>query len=494
MMSSPMSNLKKGKKVPLGSAAHNQNVPYRHADDALLEEVTSRMTTKNNLIAPSRQGLTRENACSTPTDLDLMHTMISRIAILEKQTQIQAKQLFDKDKRISVLEDKCRLYQKLNVEDANSSRYVRDLETRCLLYQQQISEMEEFLLDYGMMWVGEKDEEETSDESNTDTQTKVGEMWEPSASLADNDSLQQPPKSTNRYNIDFDKLIANIKELNMIAGDGETQIEKTKSGARFKIPDPVQLILYSNGMVMFDGPFRSYDEKTTQICIADLKDGFFPTELQSRYPEGVPFKVVDKRDVTFEPKQSVKAFAGQGQSLGGDTQPSRLVPSIVHKQTPVSTGRTESTLPGTKLTANQFLSHLPASVIRSGRVIDIRSSLSDSLKGPEQQACPVTIVQTETMQEIKERLELEESERPPSGRNITTLRIKDMDNHTYVLKMKFSDTIGDIISYLSSLSDNKDYQLVSTFPRKVYSDLSESLFNAGLTPNASLHLRAAGQS
>ena len=58
---------------------------------------------------------------------------------------------------------------------------------------------------------------------------------------------------------------------------------------------------------------------------------------------------------------------------------------------------------GTKLTADQFLSHLPTSVVRSGKVIDIRRSLTDTLKGAEPEACPVTIVETETMQEIKDR-------------------------------------------------------------------------------------------
>jgi len=55
------------------------------------------------------------------------------------------------------------------------------------------------------------------------------------------------------------------------------------------------------------------------------------------------------------------------------------------------------------LTADQFLSHLPASVIRRGKVIDIRSSLTDTLKGQEREVCPVTVVHTETMQEIKDR-------------------------------------------------------------------------------------------
>lgn len=43
----------------------------------------------------SNQGYISETV-GAPTDIDLMQTMISRIAILEKHIQIQAKQLADK--------------------------------------------------------------------------------------------------------------------------------------------------------------------------------------------------------------------------------------------------------------------------------------------------------------------------------------------------------------------------------------------------------------
>ena len=47
------------------------------------------------------------------------------------------------------------------------------------------------------------------------------------------------------------------------------------------------------------------------------------------------------------------------------------------------------------------------------------------------------------------RLEMEESMRPQTPRNITTLRIKsETGNHTYILKMKFTETIGDLKKYL----------------------------------------------
>lgn len=57
------------------------------------------------------------------------------------------------------------------------------------------------------------------------------------------------------------------------------------------MPDAVPLTLYANGIVMFAGPFRPLSEATTQECLQDIMDGFFPAELQNRFPDGVPFSV-----------------------------------------------------------------------------------------------------------------------------------------------------------------------------------------------------------
>ena len=57
------------------------------------------------------------------------------------------------------------------------------------------------------------------------------------------------------------------------------------------MPDPVPLTLYANGIVMFSGPFRPYAEPTTQQCMQDILDGYFPTELQNKFPDGIPFAV-----------------------------------------------------------------------------------------------------------------------------------------------------------------------------------------------------------
>ena len=55
--------------------------------------------------------------------------------------------------------------------------------------------------------------------------------------------------------------------------------------------DPIPLALYKNGFAMFSGPFRSYSDPVNHQFIRDLTDGYFPAELKTKYPKGVPFLV-----------------------------------------------------------------------------------------------------------------------------------------------------------------------------------------------------------
>ena len=132
--------------------------------------------------------------------------------------------------------------------------------------------------------------------------------------------------------------------------------------------------------------------------------------------------MTDKRSVVFEDKRE-KVFTGTGQVLGGDSRPSRLVPSNMNqgeknkiriqymqqkesKQTSTSPPdvMTESEIPGKpshpsffdyynsmtcnflafargpQLSADQFLGRLPRKVVSQGRVIDIRESVGKVLK------------------------------------------------------------------------------------------------------------------
>lgn len=90
-------------------------------------------------------------------------------------------------------------------------------------------------------------------------------------------------------------------------------MQLTATGAQLVAKQAVRLSLYRDGMVVFEGPFRSYQDHSTQVSgegprlhaadasilrsshlqqfLQDLMDGYFPSELQSRFPDGIPFEV-----------------------------------------------------------------------------------------------------------------------------------------------------------------------------------------------------------
>lgn len=51
------------------------------------------------------------------------------------------------------------------------------------------------------------------------------------------------------------------------------------------------LKFYKNGMSVNEGPLRSYNDPSAISFIRDILDGYFPSELQQKYPDGVPFMV-----------------------------------------------------------------------------------------------------------------------------------------------------------------------------------------------------------
>ncbi|XP_070564296.1 UBX domain-containing protein 11-like isoform X2 [Ptychodera flava] len=514
-MSSPISSLKKSKKTALPGGHGQRAVPFRFPDytdeEKLLTEMTgqspssrlsnySLLSENTNRMRESLPGLqlpklsntSSSKSTSPPNDYELMTSMMNKIALLEKKVTFYSKEIIEKDKKIKILEEKCLLLGKYKGSNSEESARIKELEQKCLVLQNQVYEMEEFLADYGMVWVGDSSKTnednnrydvltESSDEEHQDT-----DVWRPATSLA------KPA-----FHVDFNKVIENIKELNILAGEGVQRIQKTIGGARLRAPEPITLTLYANGIFMFNGPFRSYEEPETQLCVQDLMDGYFPSELQTRYPEGIPMLVTDKRDVIFEDKRHKDHFPGTGQVLGGDHKPSVLLPTNLDKSTNTKyesdkSSHVTSDIPVPKLTVDQFLSKLPKSVIKEGKVIDIRTSIGETFKSDKGQA-NITVIDTPVLREMKERVEKPSTKRPKSARDVTTLRIKsETGDKTFILRMKFTDTIGELRQYLNSqrASATSKYDILTTFPNRTYSDNNATLEDCGLVPNATLHLKA----
>uniref|UniRef100_A0A8C0LB70 UBX domain-containing protein 11 n=1 Tax=Canis lupus dingo TaxID=286419 RepID=A0A8C0LB70_CANLU len=228
---------------------------------------------------------------------------------------------------------------------------------------------------------------------------------------------------------------------------------------------------------MFDGPFRPFRDLSTQRCLRDILDGFFPSELQRLYPDGVPFKVSDLRNQVY-PENGLDPFPGEGRVVGRQR---------MHK--PLD--RMEHS--GSRMTAEKFLNRLPKFVIRQGEVVDIRGPIRDTL----QNCCPLPAriqeIVVETPALAAERERNQESPESPA-RLLSMLRIKSENGEqAFLLMMRPEDTVGDVRTLLAQARavDATTFEIFSTFPPTVYHDDTATLQAAGLVPSAALLLRAS---
>lgn len=71
--------------------------------------------------------------------------------------------------------------------------------------------------------------------------------------------------------VDFDRLLASLKDLSELV-DSDTQVTPMPGGAQFHDLEPIPLKLYRNGIMIFDGPFRSFHDPSTQVRIGGRED------------------------------------------------------------------------------------------------------------------------------------------------------------------------------------------------------------------------------
>ncbi|NXE73772.1 UBX11 protein, partial [Cochlearius cochlearius] len=397
------------------------------------------------------------------TDTDLASSMKQKITLLEQKIEKQAQEIQEKDRRIAELEEKMKTLQKR--EDAPESSTAEELEIKCFQLQTQVWEMERFLNDYGLIWVGERHEQLEDLESLKDEEElPARSLWKPGEAVV------------SKHQIDFDLILENVKDLNVLAGEGISQIEHTPVGARLRQPEPLPLTLYQNGIVMSNRPFRPYEDPSTQQCLQDIMDGYFPSELQMSYPDGIPLQVTDRRDVVFREGDLPGSFPGHGQVVGHSKS------SEVQETTKI---------PGPKASLEQFLNKLSKPLKHGGEAIGVRGSARAAQQGSGGvRSSKGILVETPRLSALERVKTAEEAE--ASAPDVCTLRIKsESGEQTYVVKMLFTETIGDLRQHLAHArgGDSGSYEIISTFPQRVYTDNSRSLQECGLIPNASLLLR-----
>ncbi|KAG8506729.1 UBX domain-containing protein 11 [Galemys pyrenaicus] len=535
---------------------------------ALLEDEVDVMSdgheSEEKITVPScygRVGAPVSRQAPVSHDSELTTTLMRNMKDLERQVKAQTDEMLTKDRKIQALEELVRTLQEhqgdpqgrlqvkargdsgslhagatehrhISPEGKATKKRQKELESLCVNLQRQVGEMERFLGDYGLKWVGEPvDQEDSEDRTDSEDDERdwmtTKKFWKPALIRNQQDGVSDlvttessecqrvwavfsrwavaamgrgswvfillPGDSLVPPEVDFDRLLASLKDLSELVVEGDTQVLPVPGGARLGILEPIPLKLYQNGIIMFDGPFRPFYDPATQRCLRDILDGFFPSELQRLYPDGVPFKVSDLRNQIY-PENGLDPFPGEGRTVG----------HVIRR----ALDRMER--PGSGMTAEKFLNRLPKIVIREGELVDIRGPIRDTLKGRGsgcgtgraqssitafQNCCPLPAqiqeIVVETPALVAERERSQKSPESPSP-PLSMLRIKSENGEqVFLLMMQPEDTVGDVRTLLAEARavDAAAFEIFSTFPPVVYHDDALTLQAAGLVPNAVLLLR-----
>ncbi len=406
----------------------------------------------------------------------------------------------------------------------------------------QVAEMESFLNDYGLVWVGSQQQQAP-----------------PSGGVPLGGGEGAPPPGVQPGGADNAAVVGRLRELNALAGDGKKRVSNVGGAAKLVDGERLKIALYGNGFMLRRGPFRTYDLESSQAFFKDVLDGYFPFELKESFPDGVAFDITNTPDkqysgpginaegelITITPDAAATGREGKSAappvsmpgagrklvaddevgasglakhgggllSLGGGSS-SEAMPSQgrfasqlggMASKAPAPSGgggKRLHTLDSAKqaggsldatLSRDALLDRMPSSVVRNGKVIAVREGLASMLRGVHASDRPdIVVVQTPVALAMAAGEEGGEGGSPGASvpHDITTLQVKsDSGRQTLLLKFRFGDTIGDVYDYVDMhRTKGTQYTLRTSFPAATYTDRSVTLQDAGLVPNAVLRI------
>lgn len=227
--------------------------------------------------------------------------------------------------------------------------------------------MKDFLSDYGLHWIGEK----PLANARSARSEWMPKKAEPPPTAAIEEAESGGRVGSGEFRVDYDLLVRNIEELNGLTDEEEPTIVPQTNGATFatKRPRFVPLTLFANGLALYEGPFRSFEEDplARKFCI-DIMDGYFPSELQATFPDGVTFRLADKRHVLFQPAALNSVFHSKGYRLGSATR----TPAATAFAMPSSEPRTQQ--PSSTPSAKDIETQLSGTTFRTMSTTDTNSN------------------------------------------------------------------------------------------------------------------------
>jgi len=231
----------------------------------------------------------------------------------------------------------------------------------------------------------------------------------------------------------------------------------------------------------------SHSHTASVAALQDILDGYFPSEWRATYPQGVVLELRDETDKVFSPPAATVPAAAPSSAAEGGSRGSAAsaIASLA------SLGGDDLALMPTQ----EFLSRLPARVVRGGHVLSLRDDLSAMLiggggAGGEADAAAVpgpAIVVADTPWAHGSSTTGGDG----GSTAIATLQIKSGDGlQTLVVRLPATATVRELRDVIDAhRAHTTPYELRTAYPRKALDDIAATLTDAKLAPSSTLHLR-----
>jgi len=384
---------------------------------------------------------------------DIVSAMAARLTKLEALCNAQRMEIKEKAEIIEKFEKENKLLKAACSEDSQARFEAINTENKRL--KKQAQEMENFLADYGLKWVGTEGSEQNKGDFNKE------------AAMRDIEVDQSVYRCNLPQEIDMVIMERRVQELNILIESDGPRVVKEKGGIhKFKKHEDIPITFFKNGLLMKGFPFRPYSSKQAQSILSDILEGYFPYDLKSSYPDGVPLKVINQTGEMYVKSEYV-----------GDQSKMRDLSSLQKSgNDPIS--------------KDDFLKKLPANVIKGGKIIPVREEIAKKFEDSSNAKNPAS-QQSEGVIEV----DTHATSKGMDEDKIATLRVRTENNkRVLIIKLLEDDTIATLKKYTDDHCESalKNYEIWTTFPRKKYDPTgSETLKDLDLVPNAALILRPA---
>lgn len=164
--------------------------------------------------------------------------------------------------------------------------------------------------------------------------------------------------------IDITIITRRIEELNMLIikdnDHADFELDKNDNMYKLKHRKEIKIGFYKNGIAIENFPFYEFNSIESQKILSDILDGYSPYILKSKYPKGVLMQVQNKLNVDFDINKNYYA---------------NTVNSNIQGLFDIKCSEKK------KLSKDEFLNRLPNSILKDGKVYNIREDISNIISG-----------------------------------------------------------------------------------------------------------------